>query len=211
MWQWRQFLPLWQPPCFQNQAHGRHSPTPCNTEPCDGRIGESIGSTRGSASNGGIGMPSTGENFKRVDVQAKVLSAATSSFKCFACGATGSDRVFLICGPHFANFLDLSSPSGQIWQCRHSSPFWQPCGFQNHAQGRHLPVPSCSAEPTEGNFFTGITGTSSELTTSQQCTSGGASCLCCSPCWFVFSISDSPSCPNITARLVISTCCSRER
>mmetsp|Transcript_14657 Transcript_14657/g.32344 ORF Transcript_14657/g.32344 Transcript_14657/m.32344 type:complete len:405 (+) Transcript_14657:481-1695(+) len=37
--------------------------------------------------------------------------------------------------------LDFTSPAGQRWQWRHSSPFVQPCGLQNQAQGRHSPLP----------------------------------------------------------------------
>mmetsp|Transcript_91781 Transcript_91781/g.278800 ORF Transcript_91781/g.278800 Transcript_91781/m.278800 type:complete len:222 (-) Transcript_91781:174-839(-) len=38
-------------------------------------------------------------------------------------------------------FLALISPSGHRWQWPHSRSFWQPCGFQNQAQGLQRPVP----------------------------------------------------------------------
>ena len=44
--------------------------------------------------------------------------------------------------------LLLETPSGQRWHRWHASPFWQPCFFQNHAQGWQWPVP-CMSEPTE--------------------------------------------------------------
>mmetsp|Transcript_2405 Transcript_2405/g.5411 ORF Transcript_2405/g.5411 Transcript_2405/m.5411 type:complete len:374 (+) Transcript_2405:364-1485(+) len=50
----------------------------------------------------------------------------------------------------FTRFLALSSPRGQRWQWRQTLPFAQPWGFQNHAQGLHLPSP-CTAEPIEGS------------------------------------------------------------
>eukprot|EP00443_Scrippsiella_acuminata_P047722 CAMPEP_0115370304 /NCGR_PEP_ID=MMETSP0270-20121206/106763_1 /TAXON_ID=71861 /ORGANISM="Scrippsiella trochoidea, Strain CCMP3099" /LENGTH=133 /DNA_ID=CAMNT_0002793125 /DNA_START=547 /DNA_END=948 /DNA_ORIENTATION=- len=51
----------------------------------------------------------------------------------------------------------FSSPCGQRWQCAQAAPFWQPCDFQNHAQGRHLPR-TCSAEPVDGNPSRPATG-----------------------------------------------------
>jgi len=45
----------------------------------------------------------------------------------------------------------FNSPSGQRWQYPQLAPLWQPRGFQNQAQGLHLPVPSCSIEPALGS------------------------------------------------------------
>jgi len=49
----------------------------------------------------------------------------------------------------FLAFLrTLISPSGQAWQCWQSTPFPQPCAFQNHAQGLQCPVP-WSSDPVD--------------------------------------------------------------
>jgi len=49
----------------------------------------------------------------------------------------------------FAFFRFVIASLGQAWQWRHSDPFWQPCGFQNHAQGRHSPL-ACFKAPRLG-------------------------------------------------------------
>mmetsp|Transcript_39719 Transcript_39719/g.105144 ORF Transcript_39719/g.105144 Transcript_39719/m.105144 type:complete len:207 (+) Transcript_39719:887-1507(+) len=49
-----------------------------------------------------------------------------------------------------ARFRSFNSPSGQRWQWRHSCPFRQPPGFQNQAQGLHVPE-AWRADPMEAN------------------------------------------------------------
>ena len=65
-----------------------------------------------------------------------------------------------------AFFLWRISPRRQRWQWRHSSPFWQPFGFQNHAQGLHSPVP-CSCAPTD--MLGWRSGTSTSASASSLC------------------------------------------
>lgn len=48
-------------------------------------------------------------------------------------------------------FRLFTSPGGHMWQCRHSSPFRHPVGFQNQAQGRQFPLP-CWSLPWLASF-----------------------------------------------------------
>lgn len=59
----------------------------------------------------------------------------------------------------FAFFRAFTSPSGHMWHRSHKEPFWQPCGFQNQAQGTHCPV-LCDADPRDGSVGSGPDGSS---------------------------------------------------
>mmetsp|Transcript_115139 Transcript_115139/g.326197 ORF Transcript_115139/g.326197 Transcript_115139/m.326197 type:complete len:263 (+) Transcript_115139:975-1763(+) len=144
-WQWRHSRPFSQPCGFQNQAQGLHRPVPCVVEPMDGGKPTPGGST----TPGKKGLPPGG-----------TTRAAPASFCCWGGWAAPRWPVPLGVPPPpgcfswdsscvFTFFLALISPSGQRWQCRHASPFPHPWGFQNHAHGRHSPVP-CLADPTHG-------------------------------------------------------------
>lgn len=56
----------------------------------------------------------------------------------------------------------LNSVGPQLWQCRHSRPLRQPCGFTKNEHGLHLPV-ACSSDPIEGSSSGIATGSLLEL------------------------------------------------
>ena len=66
----------------------------------------------------------------------------------FATCSAGRSSALPLLSVRFFFHCFLTSPSGQRWHRRHASPFWQPCFFQNHAQGWQSPVP-CMSEPAE--------------------------------------------------------------
>mmetsp|Transcript_14563 Transcript_14563/g.45867 ORF Transcript_14563/g.45867 Transcript_14563/m.45867 type:complete len:246 (-) Transcript_14563:495-1232(-) len=153
-WQRRQSSPFRHPCGFQNQAQGWHSPVPWNADPRESNsaaAGCSVCSPGGPCAFSSVASSGSAA----IAHAATVPMHSNTVSKC--CGATLPllpANVSVRASPRksvtFAFLRTLSSSAGQAWQWRHSWPFRQPMGFQNHAQGLHIPEP-CIAEPMDSN------------------------------------------------------------
>lgn len=156
-WQCRHKCAFSQPWGFQNHAHGLHSPRPCRAEPTESTwvCATSFSLDISARETGAVGF---------VAAAFGVSFAAAFATGIAAGGLAGGVAESIADGGEAAvgsaTFVGsaatarravrrvLCSPGGQMWQWRQSWPFWQPCGFQNHAHGLHSPAP-WRAEPSD--------------------------------------------------------------